>query len=178
MFDKNACISRLLELEGGYVNDPSDSGGETNFGITLLVARENGYSGKMREMEKCLAFDIYAKTYWEGIAADTLLKISPKVAEEVFDTGVNMGPGKAIKSLQRCLNALNNRQRYYDDIATDGKMGAKSLHALGEYLARREEGVLLKALNCLQGAAYIELSERREKDEKFLYGWLKNRVEL
>ncbi len=35
---------------------------------------------------------------------------------------------------------------------------------------------LAVALNCDQGVYYKNLSRRRQKDEKFVYGWLKNRV--
>ena len=31
-------------------------------------------------------------------------------------------------------------------------------------------------LNCLQGAYYVDLAERREKDQRFMYGWLTHRV--
>jgi hypothetical protein len=58
-------------------------------------------------------------------------------------------------------------------------MGALTIFALGQYLAKRGkagETVLLRALNCLQGASYIDLAERRKKDETFLFGWLANRV--
>jgi hypothetical protein len=43
---------------------------------------------------------------------------------------------------------------------------------------KRDPQILLKALNCLQGDRYIRLTRSREKDERFLYGWLKNRVRL
>ena len=58
-------------------------------------------------------------------------------------------------------------------------MGPSTLKALNAYLTKRGtqgELVLLRALNCLQGAFYIELVERRYKDEVFIYGWLLNRV--
>ena len=40
---KTKIINEIIGVEGGYVNDPSDSGGETNFGITVAVARQFGY---------------------------------------------------------------------------------------------------------------------------------------
>ena len=60
----------------------------------------------------------------------------------------------------------------------DGDVGPTTLRALRRYLAVRDEETLVKALNCLQGSFYIVLSERREKDETFIYGWMKNRVKL
>jgi lysozyme family protein len=87
-----------------------------------------------------------------------------------------MGPRRAGTFLQRALNALNNRGTLYADVVPDGQVGPATLAALEGYLEERDRDALLKALNCLQGAFYIELCERREKDEKFLYGWLKHRV--
>lgn len=57
----------------------------------------------------------------------------------------------------------------------------RTLAALRAYLAKRGtegETVLLKALNCLQGERYIDIAERRPKDEEFVYGWLRARVAL
>jgi len=44
---KQEIINQIIDVEGGYVNDPSGSGGETNFGITEAVARAYGYAGAM-----------------------------------------------------------------------------------------------------------------------------------
>lgn len=175
---KSSVINTIIRTEGGYVNDPSDSGGETNFGITLSVARANGYFGGMRDMPRAVAFDIYAARYWDAVRADDLLKLSVKVAEEVVDTGVNMGTKRAGRMLQRALNVLNVRASIYPDLIVDGAVGGNTLEALRRYLTKRDEKTLVKALDCLQGAYYIELAERREKDERFVYGWLKNRVAL
>lgn len=63
----------------------------------------------------------------------------------------------------------------------DSDIGPATIKALEAYKAHRGaegESVLLKALNCLQGARYIELSRVRQKDEKYVYGWLQNRVVL
>ena len=47
-FDR--AFAALLGHEGGYSNHPDDPGGETNWGVTLTVARANGYVGRMQEM--------------------------------------------------------------------------------------------------------------------------------
>ncbi len=173
---KERIIDGIIAVEGGYVNDPNDSGGETNFGITAEVARANGYTGYMRDMPRSVAFDIYAAKYWDVVKGDQLVELSEAVAEEVIDTAVNMGPGRAGKFLQRSLNVLDKRGMLYSPVTADGVIGGNTLTALGMYLGHRDEGTLVKALNCLQGAYYITLAERREKDEAFVYGWLKNRV--
>jgi typhoid toxin secretion A len=175
---KEAIINEIIRVEGGYVNDPRDSGGETNFGITEAVARAYGYAGPMRDMPREVAFDIYAARYWDAVKADDILALSENVASEVVDTGVNMGTGRAGRILQRALNILNVGGSLYPDLVVDGAIGPMTIQALRAYLEKRDEDALVKALNCLQGAYYIELAERREKDEKFVYGWLKNRVVL
>jgi Putative secretion activating protein len=175
---KNHIINEIIRVEGGYVNDPNDSGGETNFGITAKVARANGYAGRMDCMPREVAFDIYAAKYWDAVKADDLVALSESVAAEVVDTSVNMGPGRAGMFLQRALNVLNSKGKLYPDLEVDGAIGLVTVSALRGYLTERDEDTLVKALNCLQGAYYVNLAERREKDETFVYGWFKNRVKL
>jgi len=175
---KQKIIDEIIRVEGGYVNDPSDSGGATNFGITEAVARSFGYEGEMLDMPRQVAFDIYAAKYWDSSFGDQLAELSERVAEEVVDTGVNMGIKRAGKFLQRSLNVLNDREKYYNDISTDGIIGDGTLMALESCVFKRGDEVLVKMLNCLQGAFYVELAERREKDERFVFGWYKNRVKL
>lgn len=101
------------------------------------------------------------------------------LADELCDTGVNMGPSVASKFFQRWLTALNMRGKLYPDLIPDGAIGPRTITALKGYLsARGKEGeqVLLRALNCSQGARYLELAEGREANEDFLYGWVKERV--
>lgn len=175
-------LADLVKVEGGYSNDPRDSGGETNFGITKATARANGFLDDMRSMTKAQALDIYRSQYFYRPGFGKVAEVSPSVAAELFDTGVNMGPSIAAKFLQQSLNGLNNQGKDYADIAEDGIIGNGTLRALNGLVRRRgledAETVLLKALNCLQGARYITLAASRPKNEAFLYGWLMNRVEL
>jgi lysozyme family protein len=173
---KQSVIDEIIRVEGGYVNDPSDSGGETNFGITVNVARRAGYTGKMIDLPRQTAFDIYANKYWNKVCADQIQNLSESICNEVVDTSVNMGTGRAGKFLQRALNVLNNRAKIYGDLVVDGAIGKKTIDALRLYLKYRDEETMVKALNSLQGAFYITLAERREKDERFVYGWFKNRI--
>ena len=175
---KNKIIAEIIRVEGGYVQNPHDSGGATKYGITETVARNNGYFGSMRDLPRTVAFNIHATKYWNAVSADDLVSVSEALAEEIVDTAVNMGPARAGKFLQRALNVLNSRGRLYADLVVDGIIGPGTLAAVRSYALTRNVAVLVKALNCLQGAYYIELAERREKDEAFVYGWLRNRVIL
>lgn len=112
-FDK--AFDLLIGNEGGYVNNPADPGGETNWGITKTVAVANGYTGDMRTMQKETAKQIYKKMYWDKLQCDQLPFI---VAFQLFDAGVNHGNSQAVKFLQRALS-----------VADDGVIGAKTIAA-------------------------------------------------
>lgn len=174
-------IAELIAIEGGYSFDKNDSGGETNFGITERIARRYGYLGPMRDMPRGVAENIYEQRYWYEPGFYDVSMIFQRVGRELFDTGVNCGQPKAAEFLQMALNAFNKQGAYYADIDEDGDIGPATIKALTAYKSVRGasgELVLLKAMNCLQGARYIELSRMRQKDETFVYGWLKERVEL
>jgi lysozyme family protein len=174
-------IQEIIKVEGGYVNDPSDSGGETCWGITIATARAAGYKGNMKDLSQQQAYDIYYNQYVVAPGFDKVLTLSEKIAAELVDTGVNMGASIAGKFLQQSLNALNDQATQYPDLVVDGGVGKASISALQAFLAKRGadgEGVMLRALNALQGARYISIAEASPKNERFVYGWLKNRVSL
>jgi lysozyme family protein len=178
--DPDRLIDALIEREGGYVANPADKGGPTCFGITEAVARANGYHGSMRELPREEAVAIYRRLYWLRPRLDEVAKRSQRVAAELFDTGVNMGPAVAITFLQRALTALNRNAADYPDLVPDGRVGPQTLAALDAFLRLRGkssgETVLLRALEALQGERYLRLAERRPANEAFLYGWLANRI--
>ncbi len=105
----------LIEHEGGYANLANDPGGETRYGITKAVARENGYKGDMRQLPLETAKQIAKAKYWDKVQADVW---PPALRFDLFDTAYNSGPTQAIKLMQRALN-----------VADDGKIGPKTLLA-------------------------------------------------
>lgn len=165
-------IDATIKAEGGYVNDPADSGGATNYGITEKTARANGYLGDMRSLPLATAKQIYRNEY---LVKPGFSDFPSDVAAELFDTGVNMGPAKATEFLQRATNALNG-----SGLSVDGKMGPATKAAVKSYLSSRSNAasILVKALNCLQGARYIEIVEKNPSQRKFINGWIANRVEI
>jgi lysozyme family protein len=176
----DALIEAVIEREGGYVNHPNDRGGPTCFGITEAVARAHGYAGAMRHLPRDEAAAIYRRLYWLRPRFDEVAKRAKRIAAELFDTGVNMGPAVAATFLQRALTALNRNARDYPDLVPDGRVGPRTLSALDAYLRVRGhqsgQTVLLRALEALQGERYLRLAERRPANEAFLYGWLANRL--
>lgn len=172
-------FDRLIGVEGKYSNDPSDSGGETMYGITVAVAQANGYLGPMRLMSLDTARSIYKTQYWDINRLDDVAQLSPRVAEEVFEAGVNSGTARAATWLQRGLNVLNDGQSRWPDLTADGQIGPLTVAVLKTALKRPQgELVILRALNALQGNHYITLAEARPKDERFVHGWIAHRVEI
>jgi len=177
----DAEFKQIVLIEGGYSDHPSDSGGKTQFGITEAVARANGYTGDMRTMPLDTAKRIYKAQYWDLLQLDTISAISPAIARELFDTGVNMGTGRAAMFLQRALTRLNRKGRDYPDVEVDGQLGPMSVHALRSFLGVRgkpqeSEQVMIELLNGQQGTRYLEITEAADKNEDFLYGWVLQRV--
>lgn len=173
--DVQAVIDAVLANEGGYVNDPRDAGGETNWGITAATARANGFVGPMKAMTRDFARGVYVKIYVIAPGFDKIASISNAVAAEMVDTGVNMGPKVAATFLQRALNGLNNQGKDWPDLLVDGDAGQKTRDALAAFMKKRgKEGErrLLLLLNALQGERYLGLCEGRAPNEAFLYGWL------
>lgn len=177
-------IEEILRVEGSaYTNDARDSGGPTKYGITqaALAAHRNRFvtPAEVAALTEAEARQIYRQRYFHAPKIDMIHAVSPRIGAEVMDTGVNCGPATAIRMLQRVLNAMNNGQKLYSDLIVDGKAGPVTANALRAYLVRRGaegERVLFVALNGLQVEHYTALVERREKDERFYYGWVRERA--
>lgn len=112
----NLFFDRLIKHEGGYVNHPSDPGGETNWGITKRTALAEGYTGSMRAMTREQAKAIYQKAFWERYHCD---KMPSAIAYQLFDTAVNHGYGNASRMLQRAVG-----------VADDGVIGSITINAI------------------------------------------------
>lgn len=179
-----------LGHEGGYVFDPDDAGGETYRGIarryhpswpgwgnidklkqqTDSPRQLNRLLGKDEDLQQQI-HDFYKQNYWDPFQGD--LVESQDLAEELFDTGVNMGVQHAVRFLQEGLNLLNRNQKSFKDILEDGKSGPATLGALCAYLAKDPPEHLLKIMNILQGMHYIESMRKSPTQEKYARGWLK-----
>jgi len=193
----NTAYEHTLKLEGDYVNHPDDPGGETyrgcarrifpnwkgwiiidNYKVDMLEIDLKSKAGKKR-LETHLHEDIqlqvevkdfYLTEFWKPLKAD---KIESKlIAMEYFDTAVNCGHGTSKKFLQRTLNFLNLKEKRWDDLVVDGKVGPKTISACNIATKRQDiEEALELYLNCLQGARYVELGEKNERFESFAIGW-------
>jgi len=146
-------IEKVLSHEGGYVNDPTDRGGETNYGITIGVARDNGYAGKMIDLPIQTAKEIYKDKYWNKVRADEL---PASIRYIVFDTGINMGTSRAIKLLQQCGGCV-----------VDGIIGPNTI--------RHSKAVGLYKYAIERMYYYCQIVRNNRSQAKYIGGW-SNRV--
>lgn len=143
----NASLDRLLVHEGGYVNHPSDPGGETNLGITKRTydAYRRGKKLPIRSVRMITldeTRDIYKTQYWDKVDGDFLPVGLDYV---VFDGAVNSGPSQSIKWLQRALGAHYKGQ-------IDGLIGDQTHDAINSFrnMDRLIAGVLERRLAFMQ----------------------------
>lgn len=109
-------FDRVMKHEGGYVNNPADPGGETNWGVTIRTARANGYAGRMIDMTREQAKEIYRVAFWERVRGE---KLHSALAFQLFDACVNHGIGNGVRMLQRAAG-----------VADDGVIGDVTLRAV------------------------------------------------
>ncbi len=188
MADFETAFKITMQFEGGYSKDPADPGGETYRGIARkrhpswagwrtidqLKSRTSGNlnrtlnnNARLQSMVK----QFYKDRFWNQMLGDQIP--DQGVAEEVFDTSVNMGLRRSIRFLQESINLLN-RNRQLEDITVDGWLGKKTLTALRKLLRQDQSNDYMMALlNLFQGKRYIELMRQRPTLEKFARGWLR-----
>lgn len=95
-------IAFTLQREGGYVNDPDDPGGETNFGLSKRAYPELD----IRNLTLEQAAAVYRLDYWKKPGINLVAEVAPLVAVRLFDLGVNCGTVTAAKMLQRAINTV------------------------------------------------------------------------
>ena len=164
-----------IVLEGGYVNNPNDPGGETNHGITRRTARRFGYKGRMVDMTRQNAKEIYNRGYWEDrhLPLERIASYHLPLAIELFDTGVNMGPYRAARLLQKALNVIHHDR---PPLKVDGWVGSATLIRMRSKRRGITKRVNVKLVDHFQMARYIENARIREKSRTFLMGWLDKRI--
>ena len=144
-------IRKILVLEGGskITNDPSDSGGQTKYGISKK-AFPNVNVINLTEQQ---AIDIYKNNFYNVCMIDSIN--DELLALHVFDFAVNAGIGRSVKTLQKIVGS-----------AQDGIIGAKTLSMVnsGNFTD-----------DFIQARTNFYKSIGVEKNAKFLKGWL-NRV--
>ena len=176
MADFNLAFDITMSHEGGYVNDPNDAGGETYRGIARVYNPQWSGWDLIDDQKPNINADeldphvrtFYEERYWD---VNRLDDFPQSVANEMFDTGVNMGIGRAAKFLQECLNYLNRNGSLFADLVVDGAIGPASLNAISKVKA--DEEILLTMLNVCQGRHYMNYMTKSPTQEKYARGWFK-----
>ena len=147
MFDD--LIDRVLGNEGGYVNNPKDPGGETNWGI----AKRSYPALNIKALTRADAIEIYRRDFWNRVQGD---KLPPEFAFQGLDAAVNHGIGNAVRWMQRAAG-----------VADDGVFGPTTLAAI----KRMSPADLVLLFNAERLNFYTKLSTF----QTFGRGWI-NRV--
>jgi lysozyme family protein len=145
------CLDLVLKSEGGWVNHPSDPGGETNLGVTKRVWIE--YVGHPVESLKKLTKEdvapLYELKYWRPCYCEVLPRGLDFV---VFSMGVNAGPGRSVKLLQSAIGCV-----------PDGVIGPRTR----ELISSSNGADIIKKFSAVRREYYQSL-----KKPMFEKGWL------
>lgn len=186
MADFNKAFQITLAHEGGYSNDPNDPGGETIFGVArkknpsweAWSLLDNFKKDKLNFPKNALVDSsiqshvkaLYKKNYWDIHLLDKIN--SQEIANELFDTGINQGTGKAASFLLLALDLLNQGAKDYADVSADGVVNDPDIAVTN---AHKRPQNILKTLNGLQFMHYYTITKANPKFEEYFNGWL-NRV--
>ena len=151
-------IEKVLEHEGGYVNDPNDRGGETNFGITKKFYPDVDIKNLTKEQAK----HIYHTDYWRWGKCD---EIPSRLRHIYFDMLVNFGKRGAVKVLQRAANAKNK-----DKIDVDGGLGPATFKAI--------QNLELERVRAYRVLRFANLVIKKPEQERFWFGWFRRATEV
>ena len=151
-------IEKVLEHEGGIVDDPKDAGGLTNMGISQRAYPDEDIRGLTVERAK----ELYKRDYWDRFRTGSL----PDRLRHIYvDMCINMGGGRAIKILQEACNSKNATK-----IDVDGGIGPATIKA-----ASNVEPFRLRAYRVM---FYAELVMKKPEQERFWVGWFKRSCEV
>ena len=151
-------IDTILKHEGGFVNDPDDPGGATNYGITIKTYRRyvnrQATPHDIKNMSKDIARKIYRQQYCYAPEIDELPEI---IQPQILDMSVNAGPSRAIKLFQECIGTT-----------ADGNIGPKTIKKAKQSL---NNGWHPNAYVDRRIRYYQNIARRRPSLGKFLKGW-------
>ena len=177
-FDKAILIT--LKHEGGFVNDPVDPGGATNWGMSIrFLTNDAGDSDgdgfmdgdidkdgdidvdDIKNMTVEQARELYRIHFWDKYGYEEIVDFT--VAARMFDMTVNMGPNQTGKICQRALNDLGN------NLKVDGKVGPKTRAQIN----CTDSEMLMSEIRQEHAQFYINLIAAKPKFEKYRKGWLR-----
>lgn len=155
-----------LENEGGYVNDPNDSGGETYKGISRnnwskwegwtkidIAKTKPGFPNNLNIESD--VFEFYQVNFWNRLRADQIE--NQQIAESIFDFAVNAGIGTAVSLAQMVVGAKS-----------DGVIGPITIEAINKY----NPELFLAEFTLAKIARYVSIVKRRPENKKYFYSWI------
>jgi len=181
--DVRRMADEIVAREGGYVNDPDDPGGATNFGVTIHTMRRLGLdltgdgrvnAEDVRKISRAQAVEIFLTHYF----------LRPRIAElpealqaSVFDMYVNAG-SNAVKILQRLLRQMG------EDVSIDGAIGPQTIAAAARAFAKAPNH-MADAYGIARRNYYFRLADQRPASRKYARtraggkgGWIKRAEEF
>ena len=181
--DVRRMAEEIIAREGGYVNDPDDPGGATNFGVTIHTMRRLGLdldgdgritAEDVRRLTRDQAVEIFLKHYFHD---PRIGELPEKLQATVFDMYVNAG-GNAVKILQRLLNQMGQR------VAVDGAIGPQTI-AAAKRAAEAAPDHIVDAYGIARRNYYFRIADNRPASRKFARtraggkgGWIKRAEEF
>lgn len=178
-----AIAEKIVVREGGYVNDPDDPGGATNFGVTIQTMRALGLDldgdgdvdvADVRTLSRTHAVDIFVEHYF---TRPRIVRLPEVLQASVFDMYVNSG-SNAVKILQRLLRDMGL------DIAVDGVIGPQTTRAAHAAL-QQAPSHLADAYGIARRNYYYRIADRRPASRKYARrrdggkgGWIKRAEEF
>lgn len=175
--------TEIVVREGGYVNDPDDPGGATNFGVTIHTMRRLGLDldrdgqitpRDVKRLTRGQAIDIFIKHYFER---PLIAELPAALQPTVFDMYVNAG-ANAVKILQRLLREMGY------EVAVDGALGPQSIAAVRAAMNKSERH-FVDAYGIARRNYYLRLADRRAASRKYARtraggkgGWIRRAEEF
>lgn len=189
-------FARLLDTEGGFVDDKADRGGATKYGISLRFLKAAGafdddgdlvadydldFDGDIdgRDIRLLTVGDaryLYLVHFWNALECDSFPE---PIGEMLFDQGVNGGNAAARKLLQQGLNYNLSRTGHHL-LTVDGKLGERTRKAIDKVLACPRLGMaaLVEGYREAVRDRYRAIVRRDPSQRRFLRGWLRRADEL
>ena len=176
--------AELMVVEGGYVDDPDDRGGETYKGVSrknfpnwngwILIDNLKNHENFPRVLNSNSELELAVKVFYYDVfyaelKCPAIAEHSKDVARELFDSAVNAGHKRAVQWLQKAINFCSFG--FNIDLKEDGKIGDKTVRALIQLLPKYERQVY-KSMNGYQFNHYESIVSRKPSQKKYARGWL------
>ncbi len=169
MANFKVAIDKVLENEGGYVNNPNDLGGTTNLGISLRFLQSIDATANIETIKNLtleMAEELYFNHFWLSSNYNEIK--SQIIAEKVFDTAVHTGSKVANRFLQSTLNIIIFNGK---PLIEDGIIGQETINAINLLDGEDVDGNILKVYRLLQKEHYAKIVIARAEQLTFLKGW-------